>query len=549
MKGASILALGATAAGLVGGAVVPRNEETASSPLLGRSASGTPLSIPFQRFSKRNHKDPEQTKKFAASQHDYVRAKWGNNKVKREAKEKLAKRQILGLSDIGADSFYVGQLGIGTPNQDFNIILDTGSADFWLADSSCTSSGCSGVDLFSASSSSSYRASNTPFQIQYGSGAAQGTLATDTVSLAGYTVNSQTFAVVDQLAAGTLDPPASGIMGLGFQTLASSGATPFWQVLAEGSTFQDKVFTFQLVRDETATSAETAVPGGIFTLGKLDSAQYTGSINTVPLDGNEGYWTIAMQGYSVNGATTTLSSNNVAAIDTGTSLIIAPSDVAAAIYQQIPNSQPYGSGQASGTYAIPCSSDVQITLSFGGQTYSVNSQDMLNGALDNSGQYCLGGVLGEDLGQGAPAYIVGDTFLKNVFTVFQYSPAAVGFASLVGSTAQTAATAVNAAAATPTSSAATSSSNVLVTSTSAGGVIPTFATTSVNTAATSANTPVAGSGLSAPVAVTTIASTAASITPAGQSTSGSNSAPSHKSSSLPVYALCSALAIGFFAVL
>lgn len=47
---------------------------------------------------------------------------------------------------------------------------------------------------------------------------------------------------------------------------------------------------------------------------------------------------------------------------------------------------------------------------------------------------CAGGIfdIGTTIGnaQGVPSWIVGDTFLKNVYTVFQANPPAVGFAQL-----------------------------------------------------------------------------------------------------------------------
>lgn len=539
MKYSTVLALIA-ALTPASGVALPHKSST-----MEERSSGSSLKMPIYQRNKRNYADPEATKKFIQAQRDHVRARYGSSKVKREVMESMSKRQIIGLSDVGLDSFYVGQVSVGTPSQTFQIILDTGSADFWLADSSCTSSGCSEISLFDSSSSSPFQSSSTPFEIQYGSGAAQGTLASDSVSLAGYTVQSQTLAVVDQLAANTLNYPASGIMGFGFEQLASSGATPFWQVLAEGSTLQSKVFTFQLARDSDASSTSTVAPGGVFTLGQLDSAQYAGSVNYIDLSGNQGYWTIPLQAYSVNGASTSLSSSNTAIVDTGTSLIITPPQVAAAIYQQIPNAKSYGS---DGTYAIPCSSNVDLTMTFGGKAYTVNSQDMLNGIVDSSGQYCLGGVLGESLGTGAPDYIIGDTFLKNVFTVFQYSPAAVGFASLVGSSAQTAATSAAAAASAGTTSQAASTPITVGSSTISRQI--TFASTiQPSTSAGSYNTysPVGGSGLSTPQALTSVSVSSPSLIPAGEKSSSGSTTPG-QSLSRSLIALCSAVALGFYFV-
>jgi hypothetical protein len=63
---------------------------------------------------------------------------------------------------------------------------------------------------------------NSSFSIQYGSGSAAGTLAQDVVTLAGYSVASQTFAQCDDVSDGLVAQEVSGIMGLGFQALAFS---------------------------------------------------------------------------------------------------------------------------------------------------------------------------------------------------------------------------------------------------------------------------------------------------------------------------------------
>lgn len=250
---------------------------------------------------------------------------------------------------LSFSSFYFAQVSVGTPAQNFDIILDTGSADFWVADSQCTNNQCTAVQTFDSSASSSFTSSSTPFQIQYGSGAVQGNLAADTVSLAGYVIDDLTFAEVDQLAENTLQPPTSGIMGMGFQSLATSGATPFWQVLAEKNQLQTNAFTFQLARNnENAESYTEINPGGVFTLGQIDQAQYSGDITYSDVSG-PGYWAINLDAISVNGDSST--QNSLAAIDTGTTLIGGPIDAVEAIYRQIPNAQPaQGSTQTQGEW-------------------------------------------------------------------------------------------------------------------------------------------------------------------------------------------------------
>lgn len=76
--------------------------------------------------------------------------------------------------------------------QNFSVVLDTGSADLWLADTSCTT--CSRTTkLFDTTASSTYRASSNNVVITYGSGRAAGSVAQDTVSMGGFVVPNQTF--------------------------------------------------------------------------------------------------------------------------------------------------------------------------------------------------------------------------------------------------------------------------------------------------------------------------------------------------------------------
>lgn len=58
-----------------------------------------------------------------------------------------------------------------------------------------------------------------------------------------------------------------------------------------------------------------------------------------------------------------------------------------------------------------------------GQISTTGSTQMCAGGL-----FDIGSTVGS--GQGVPAWIVGDTFLKNVYSVFQANPPSVGFAQL-----------------------------------------------------------------------------------------------------------------------
>ena len=75
--------------------------------------------------------------------------------------------------------------------QQFNVILDTGSSDLWVASNDCQS--CPGnIATFDSTKSSSFASQSQQITISYGSGQVAGTVATDTVNMGGFTVSGQT---------------------------------------------------------------------------------------------------------------------------------------------------------------------------------------------------------------------------------------------------------------------------------------------------------------------------------------------------------------------
>jgi cathepsin D len=165
--------------------------------------------------------------------------------------------------------------------------------------------------------------------------------------------------------------------------------------------------------------------------GFTNSSFYTGDIEYQSLVSQGSYWLLDISEITVQGNSISLTggTSNYAAIDTGTTLVGGPSAAIASIYDQIPNSQA-GSGNYDGYYFYPCDTDVTVTMAYGGSTWTISSADFMLTQLSQS--QCLGAffVLDVQPGSSTPSWIVGDTFLKNVYSVFRYNPPSVGFASL-----------------------------------------------------------------------------------------------------------------------
>ncbi|EGO00413.1 hypothetical protein SERLA73DRAFT_180992 [Serpula lacrymans var. lacrymans S7.3] len=390
-----------------------------------------PLHIPIVKRTK------VKTVESYANAAEKLRYKYG---FKSNSSRKRGNTSPVAITDEQNDSSYSGVVGIGTPAQIFSVVLDTGSSDLWVGSTSCLT--CSvNAPAFDPSQSSTLKLASggsSQVHIIYGSGTVQGGLATDTVSLGGFSVAPQTFLVVDETSANLFTDGVSGIMGLGFESLAATKALPFWESLANNNQFSSPEMSFYLARLVDQAQTEEA-PGGVLILGGTNSSLYQGQIDFVNMpDGvSPSYWWQQVNKVTVQGNTVGISTGTTsyAAIDTGTTLVGGPSTDVKSIWAEITGSQALSpTGQYAGMYSYPCSIDVQVTISFGSNSWPINTADMNLGELGN-GQ-CLGGIFdltaGSDAGtgQGNPGWVVGDTFLKNVYSVFRSNPPSVGFAQL-----------------------------------------------------------------------------------------------------------------------
>lgn len=181
-------------------------------------------------------------------------------------------------------------------------------------------------------------------------------------------------AVADEVSEDFLFAPVSGLIGLAFQPIAQSQASPFWETLANGNQFSSPEMAFWLTRFDNVADATQNEPGGAFTLGGTNSSLFTGDIDfvNIPSDVTPSFWLLPLQGLSRsnmfhctliitlvtsevtvqgNSVTVPTGDDGLAAIDTGTTLIAGPNSAVASIYQQIKGSQAL-SGQMEGFWAF-----------------------------------------------------------------------------------------------------------------------------------------------------------------------------------------------------
>ncbi|OAV99370.1 hypothetical protein PTTG_04560 [Puccinia triticina 1-1 BBBD Race 1] len=332
---------------------------------------------------------------------------------------------------------YYSIISIGTPPQDFRVQIDTGSTGLWIATYNSSMKETLentdvGGSLFYYTRSSTFQPSDVAYTIPYAdSSSASGIVAYDTVQQGSYSVKGQPFGAMTVTSKGMFEGSASGILGLSFNDdSAETGIHPFWQK-ANIDTFSISMSGFKdapLAKTDTPDKPEQ--PGGVFTLGGVEKSLYTGDINYVPLS-SKTHWQIPIDGLKFNGAPVDNSQSDTVMIDSGTSLIGIPSHLVRAIYQNVPGAIA-GKGAYKGYYHFPCDTNTQLSMVFGGVEYAISPDNFKAQKVQGDESRCYGALFSTsnvNAAVGKSVWIVGASFLRNVYAVFRSSSSpAIGFA-------------------------------------------------------------------------------------------------------------------------
>ncbi|KAK4146488.1 transmembrane amino acid transporter protein-domain-containing protein [Dichotomopilus funicola] len=320
-----------------------------------------------------------------------------------------------GIYQYGPDYSYFIKVQVGSAQQPFYMLLDSGASNTWLMGSDCTSKACEMHDTFDPSSSTSWKSGDKGFLIQYGSGSLTGTIGHDTATLAGLK-HDLSFGLANETTDDFTHFAFDGILGL---AMSPSVTGAFLQTLKTAKVLDTLLVGLSLNRDSDG------VNDGQVTFGGVDSTKYKGDITyhvVEPDHKTTGEWAIALGGTGFDGKTATIKSQT-AYIDTGTSFIFAPPDDLAALFKLIPGSDSYQNGEYI-EYSIPCDTTAPLHITFSGVDYEISSQDWV---VQRDQNKCIANLYGYEVYSGT--WLVGDTFLKNVYTVLDADKMRVGFAS------------------------------------------------------------------------------------------------------------------------
>lgn len=332
----------------------------------------------------------------------------------------------IGLQNEANDVGYIATLQLGTPPRDFNLLMDSGSADMWVGGEACQSlagGGCGKHTFLGAKSSSSFKSLGKTFQVTYGTGQVAGDIITDDVVIAGLKLPAHTFgaATAESVEFSANTTPFDGLVGLAQSTLSNQKTATPPESLAKAGLIQSAITSYKISRLADGKNDGEITFGGIDQT-KIDPATLT----TITNVNKNGFWEVPFS-ISADGKDLGLA-GRTAILDTGTSLILAPPADALALHKQIPGAKSDGQGG----FTIPCTTSTVISFKMGNQDFAIDPRDLSFVPVDQNNLKgdCVSGIMSGQIG-GAQEWLVGDVFLKNAYFSHDVGKNAISLAKLV----------------------------------------------------------------------------------------------------------------------
>ena len=399
---------------------------------------------------------------------------WAKHVAKKEGRRALAKHGILAgfpqkVNDWD-DSEYIGNITIGTPAQTFAVILDTGSSNLWIPDTTCDGSNdcpdecsdfitcifecdesccdesarrmydvtkkmpknhlfsslkpknaaCNGKHKFDSSKSTTYVKDGKSWSIEYGTGSASGFQGKDTVAFGDVGTNQLvvpkvTFGQATSLASFFAGDPLDGILGLAFQSLSVNNVKPVFQEAIDQKLVDQPLFTVWLEHEGFGEN----VAGGVYTWGAVDTTNCGPVLGYQPLS-SATYYQFQMKGVSIGKVT---DNNKYEVIsDTGTSLLVAPTDITDKIAQAAGGTY----SDDWGLYTIDCKAKTpDLHLTIGSFKLTLTTANLIVPGDDTT---CIVAIEGQDSFGFGPDWILGDPFVRQYCNIYDMGNKRVGFA-------------------------------------------------------------------------------------------------------------------------
>ena len=303
---------------------------------------------------------------------------------------------------------YFIEVELGSDNQKFTLVPDTGSSNLWVYSSSCYNVACLRHQRFNSKKSTTYEKDGEDFVIEYGSGGVSGIVGKDIATIGDISA-PMSFGEISKVDGPTfLVSQMDGIIGLAYDTISVDKLPTFM----DEAQVSEKSFAFYL-KDKSEESYMT-LPG-------IDEEAPVTKVATHNVI-EKSYWNVNLT--SASGAQGAVDTTGYkAAIDSGTSLIVGPNTIIAPLIEGIPV-EDQGVIDCAILDTLP-----DISFTFDETVYTLTPNDYVLKETVLKQTQCILGVMGADLPAEFNYVIVGDVFMRKYPTLFSLDDNTVTFYS------------------------------------------------------------------------------------------------------------------------
>ncbi|KAJ0160119.1 Candidapepsin-2 [Colletotrichum tanaceti] len=344
--------------------------------------------------------------------------------------ENLRRRQV---TDTDApvlnvtSTTYLIELMIGTPGQDTKVAIDTGSSELWVnpncvnAGSNAQTQSCRANGQYDPEDSSSATITSQTGSITYGKGKVLLQYVNDNIAIPGSDIALRKTYFGYATDSTDLN---RGILGLSFgEAVNNTGYRTVVDEMKAQKVIESLTMGIALGTKDEKTGS------GLISFGGVDTKKYSGNLHTAPIlppqngENLYRYWVqLDSVGLSKSGRNAKTYSNSKFPVffDTGATLSYLPS----ALVDQLGSDLGGSLDSSVNMYVVPCNSRGTIDFKFGDYTMKVPLSEFI---WQVSSSDC---VLGADKATDG-AYLLGDSFLRSTYVVFDQETPALHFAPYV----------------------------------------------------------------------------------------------------------------------
>lgn len=323
--------------------------------------------------------------------------------------------------------YYTTKVQIGTPPQDVELLLDTGSSDTWVftPHSKFNGKGAGPQSFFDETKSETWKNNNTDFHITYGIGEVTGKWGTDKLSIGGAAIENLSIGLAEKTDS------AQGIIGIGRPQaeITSKNGNKYANLplkLYENGHIESPAFSLYL-NDLNSDS-------GTILFGAVDHSKYSGKLISMDVSHPVHYGVIVNSIKATGIANGNIINKPMTAIlDSGTTLSYLPKDAMINLHTNL-NANP--SFTISQRYYCDCNITDSLVFNFQGQTLRVPSYQFLWPIEQFVNRYvasvafpknsCLVGF--EQTPSGADYILLGDNVLRSAYIVYDPSSSRIALA-------------------------------------------------------------------------------------------------------------------------